>query len=285
MLRPILLSNPQRLGRSRRVRFESVPIPGSALNRRSLLVDERAVFDLGSCDTCPFWFTLLDDAAARPRSRHPRFARGPGMRVDEVIGRLRAGVDDLADPAVIELGRVLAPGHYRTLLTEVRPRRVEPLSADDYFATEQLEPWPIEGATEQPHDCGQAYYRSGQRRVSDKRGRVREGVVLFELLVPTRPPSGLDEAAVEQYTDELAHGSDAMAAAVSVLEVHVSEDTPIEPPPEHWVLAHYLLDGHHKIEAAARIGQPVRLLSFISEEHSMATPTEWLQFARTLRGR
>jgi len=27
---------------------------------------------------------------------------------------------------------------------------------------------------------------------------------------------------------------------------------------EHWVLTHVLLDGHHKIEAAATAGRPIR---------------------------
>lgn len=40
---------------------------------------------------------------------------------------------------------------------------------------------------------------------------------------------------------------------------------------EHLVLSHFLLDGHHKIEAAARALRPIRLLALIDERASMAT--------------
>ena len=36
----------------------------------------------------------------------------------------------------------------------------------------------------------------------------------------------------------------------------------------HWGLAHYLLDGHHKVEAAAQVGASVRLLSLVSVDGS-----------------
>jgi len=39
---------------------------------------------------------------------------------------------------------------------------------------------------------------------------------------------------------------------------------------EHWVLTHFLLDGHHKIEAAARAGGSVRLLSLVDERIGIA---------------
>jgi hypothetical protein len=36
------------------------------------------------------------------------------------------------------------------------------------------------------------------------------------------------------------------------------------------VLAHYLLDGHHKALAAAREHQPLRLLSFLSQDEGVS---------------
>lgn len=40
----------------------------------------------------------------------------------------------------------------------------------------------------------------------------------------------------------------------------------------HWRLAHYRFDGHHKTTAASQTGLPLRILSFTSIEHPMATP-------------
>jgi hypothetical protein len=42
----------------------------------------------------------------------------------------------------------------------------------------------------------------------------------------------------------------------------------------HWGLTHFLLDGHHKLQAAAETGRPLRLLSLLSVEGSLATPDQ-----------
>jgi len=41
--------------------------------------------------------------------------------------------------------------------------------------------------------------------------------------------------------------------------------------PEHWCLAHYLLDGHHKTRAASLVVKPITLLSFLATAESVAT--------------
>ena len=39
---------------------------------------------------------------------------------------------------------------------------------------------------------------------------------------------------------------------------------------QHWVLTHFLLDGHHEMEAAARAHRSVSLLSIVDERVSLA---------------
>ena len=39
----------------------------------------------------------------------------------------------------------------------------------------------------------------------------------------------------------------------------------------HWGLSHFLLDGHHKMHAAAESGQSIQLLSLLSLDGSLAT--------------
>ncbi|WEL94242.1 hypothetical protein P1N98_04920, partial [Tsukamurella tyrosinosolvens] len=39
---------------------------------------------------------------------------------------------------------------------------------------------------------------------------------------------------------------------------------------EHWAVTHFLLDGHHKFEAAARVGAPLRLLALVNIDESLA---------------
>lgn len=43
---------------------------------------------------------------------------------------------------------------------------------------------------------------------------------------------------------------------------------------QHWGLTHFLLDGHHKMHAAADTGRPLRLLSLLSVDGSLASPEE-----------
>lgn len=52
----------------------------------------------------------------------------------------------------------------------------------------------------------------------------------------------------------------------------------------HWLLQHFVLDGHHKIEAASRTGRPVRLLSFIDERISMASLVDLVRMVRARAG-
>ncbi|MBE9002065.1 hypothetical protein IQ274_28640 [Nostoc sp. LEGE 12447] len=77
------------------------------------------------------------------------------------------------------------------------------------------------------------------------------------------------------YQDEIAHGGQPTAFAVSVLDVKqpaVWEDNP--EITEHWCLAHYLLDGHHKIYAAAQTNKPLNLVSFLAVDESLASEEE-----------
>lgn len=43
---------------------------------------------------------------------------------------------------------------------------------------------------------------------------------------------------------------------------------------EHWGLTHFLLDGHHKLEAAASAGGTVQLLSLLALDESLSSPDD-----------
>jgi hypothetical protein len=62
--------------------------------------------------------------------------------------------------------------------------------------------------------------------------------------------------------------------AVSFLDVRAPA---VDQGPDyytHWGLTHFLLDGHHKLEAAAEHGAAVQLLSLLSVSGSLASPEE-----------
>ncbi|MEU9082035.1 hypothetical protein [Streptomyces sp. NPDC048357] len=64
------------------------------------------------------------------------------------------------------------------------------------------------------------------------------------------------------------------AVAVSTLDVCQSPLGLADDPAAHWGLTHFLLDGHHKLEAAAAAGRPVRLLSLLTLGESLAGAEE-----------
>lgn len=50
---------------------------------------------------------------------------------------------------------------------------------------------------------------------------------------------------------------------------------------EHWVLSHFLLDGQHKMGAAAAANRPIRRLGLVDERISIAAPEELASMVKT----
>ncbi|MFN2468758.1 MAG: hypothetical protein ABR521_11590 [Gaiellaceae bacterium] len=61
------------------------------------------------------------------------------------------------------------------------------------------------------------------------------------------------------------------ALAVGVLDVRRPGGRDERQAVRHWCLAHYLLDGHHKVYAAAREARTVRLLSLVAADEGSST--------------
>jgi len=107
-----------------------------------------------------------------------------------------------------------------------------------------------------PHNPRVPYYRAGEQDLGN-------GARKFEFLVPMFPDRWLDWNSVRRYKDLLASGTLPTAVALSVLDVKGPAEA-YNQVVEHWCLAHYLLDGHHKVFAAAESGHSVQLLAFVS---------------------
>jgi hypothetical protein len=87
------------------------------------------------------------------------------------------------------------------------------------------------------------------------------------------PPAWNDSDRVAEYS--AAAGADpGTAVAYSLLDLLQPAMDEGKDFYEHWVLSHFLLDGHHKIEAAASAGRPIRLLCLVDERISIAAPEE-----------
>ncbi|HTT22294.1 MAG TPA: hypothetical protein VMG82_25425 [Candidatus Sulfotelmatobacter sp.] len=220
---------------------------------RYLTVDGKRAYHLGNiCQTCRFLFERLDGA-------------NKSINIDSAVDALASGIRGISDPTVAQLGMGLPSDDYVVCLSETTLQLVLPGQQDDYFVKEQTALWGIDGFWDLPHDPRVPYYRAGE--VS-----LRKGAKLFHFVIPMFPENWLDKKVVSEYVRQIDDGGMPTAVAISLLDVKGPADWEGEiDPTEHWILSHFLIDGHHKVCAARQSGRPVRLLSFISSTHGIST--------------
>lgn len=242
-------------GDAPRLRFGEEPkAEGAWAGRRLLLLDDRPAFELSFwCGTCPFIFKRLEGA-------------NDTTSLEELQSVLNQGIDDVDDEVVEAFGSLLESGVYVPLLLEVTPRLQRPVEAGDYFAEEQVTTWGLDGFWGLPGYPSTPYYRTYDTAISSSEH-------LYEFIVPMVPPSWNDSARVAEFRERLTESSRPTAVAVSVLDV--CQPATLGAATDyhaHWGLTHFLLDGHHKLEAAATDGRTVRLLSLLCVDASLAQP-------------
>jgi hypothetical protein len=228
------------------------PPPGTAFPPRRLTLRGVSVFELNLwCGTCPALFRKL----AEPEAADLGLA-------NELLNE---GLEGIHDEVLRVYGKVLPKSEFTVLLLDFTPQLVEPGSPSDYFSHEQVATWGVDPVVGFPEDPDTPYYRTFEAPV----GKDRH---LYEFVVPMVPPVWNNSERVAEY---LAAGSEpATAVAYSLLDVLQPAMNEGEDYYEHWVLSHFLLDGHHKIEAAARARRPARLLSLVDERISIAAPED-----------
>jgi hypothetical protein len=215
---------------------------------RYLTIDGKKAFHLGNiCQTCSILFERLGGANS-------------AVSVSEAADALRAGVKSIKDPVVDLIGLGLPTDDYTTCLVDLRLHAVRPGDNDDYFVKEQPALWGIDGFWDLPHDPRVPYYRAGETE-------IEPSVMLYSIVVPMFPESWLGADGITSYLNEpAARSAIPTAVTLSLLDAKgpaVAEGE-VTGPAEHWVLTHYVLDGHHKLAAASRAGRTARLLSFLS---------------------
>lgn len=160
---------------------------------------------------------------------------------------------------------MLPNANYRATLLKISAQLVRPGENNDDFVKEQIELWGVDRFWNLAHDPRSEYYRTDARPLGDRRE-------LFEFLVPLVPTNWLDADTVTKYEERIADGEQPTALAIATLDVKQPADWEGDPAiTEHWCLAHYMLDGHHKTLAAARVGRPITLLSFLAVDESIAS--------------
>ncbi|WP_406337316.1 hypothetical protein [Streptomyces sp. NBC_00649] len=245
----VMVRDPRRLGvpaSEARLRFEAEPPKmGSGPGRRVLAIDGKPAFELSFwCGTCQFLFRRLEDANEK-------------LSLESVRERLAGQPPDLDEGVLDAFGTLLPEGDYLPLLLRVEPHLVVPAQEGDYFSHEQVATWGLDAFWGLPEYPRTPYYRTFETAVDDN-------AHLYEFVVPMVPPTWNDRERVEEYAEQMERGSVPTVVAVSTLDVCLPAMDLSTDYYAHWGLTHFLLDGHHKLEAASSAGRPVQLLSLLA---------------------
>ena len=159
---------------------------------------------------------------------------------------------------------ILPSGAYKTLLLSCVPQLIIPSKQGDYFFEEQIQLWGIDPFWGVPHYTKNEYYRTEPANISNRGA-------LFEFIVPMFPKRYLHQDTIQSYETLLGHQASPTALAISILDVKQPATWRGNPNiTSHWCLAHYLLDGHHKVYAASQARKPISLLSFLVVEKGVS---------------
>lgn len=223
---------------------------------RYLTIDGKKAFHLGNiCDTCHFLFSKLGDSNIAPPTK-------------EISTRLEKSKDVLDTRFLDLLGQILPADDFFVACIRVKPQLTHPGDKLDYFSKECPALFAIGEYHGPCYDVNTPYYRdSGTVFAKDK--------LLINFMIPLHDPGELSHERVAYFSELLEKGHVPTAFAISVLDIEAPAIPPaqlrqenISSESEHWCLAHYLLDGHHKIHAAAKADAECAILCFISRKES-----------------
>lgn len=239
-----------------RVRFGvGAPESGAGPGRRLLVLDGEPAFERTHwCGTCPLLFRRLEGAQGT-------------VSLAAMQDRLAGPLTDLDEGVLDAFGALLPEGDYLPSLLRVEPRLVLPGREGDYFSEEQVATWGLDGFWGLPEHPRTPYYRTFETAVDDS-------AHLYEFVVPMVPPSWNVRERVAEYVELMGRGVVPTAVAVSVLDLCLPAMDLSNDYHRHWGLTHFLLDGHHKLEAAASAGRPVQLLSLLALDEGLAEASE-----------
>lgn len=220
---------------------------------RAITLDGRPAYHLGAgCWSSQFVFTRVPAAESYSTV-------GDGDRI---------GGGQLTPSYLQARSADLPDGEYLAMELAESPRLVVAGGPGDYFREEMPRSFDLPSG----YEIGTDYYR-GRTFTFDDAGKKK---LLAEFIVPLSDRASLDPAIVRSYERD-ARGAHDAAAALSLLEIHGPAWWGKGFTPEyyeHWCLAHFLLDGHHRTLAAARARHRLRLIALLSMTESTATRSE-----------
>ena len=241
-----------------------------------LTVDGERVFEYGCpCGTCGIVFRRVGSAAYRVSD----------TKAAQLLGNLDAIP---SNEAVRTLARVLRPGSYCPSIVAGPVQLIEPGAQNDYFSTDVVRLFGFEDPDRtEPAGPRTSYYRFGSDRELERTGRLSgpHKALITAVVMPLHEPAHLNRERIEHWKRQHDAGTNLTAFAVSVLDNQqpaMSPEDDTYPYAEQFLLTLCPLDGHHRIQAAAELGVPVRILSLLTMEFSLVRHKD--DIASVLRG-
>jgi len=228
---------------------------------RFISIEGKRAYEIGNvCQTCAFYFERLEGANQK-------------IEPKEVIDKLNNGITTIDQDLLNKISKIIPDGNYRIMLLEVEPKMVDLGTDSDYFKNEQITLWGLDGFWGIPHHTKIPYYRTKTESLDiDKE--------LYEFLIPMYPKNYLDIERVNYYKDELLKGKKPTGISISVLDIKGPAAQGIgsikSDISEHWCLAHYLIDGHHKLYGASETNSKMTILSFLAIDECIMNKAEYI---------
>lgn len=225
---------------------------------RYLAINGKNVYKIGvACSTCPY---LFERVAELDSANYAKI-----MEQAHIINsKFNAGITTVEQELVDSLKIVMPKGRYSVFLTRIIPKLVYPGDSNDYFANEQFKFLDLDC----PYNPRTEYYLGHKvQEFSYKEN-------LFEFIVPLFSSKLLNSERIEYYKHILLSGKMPTAVSLGILDVICSErglrnyeDTSVLA---HACFAQYLIDGHHKLYAAALAQKPLTILTFLAHEQGLS---------------
>ncbi|MBI9051827.1 MAG: hypothetical protein JEZ00_20590 [Anaerolineaceae bacterium] len=174
-----------------------------------------------------------------------------------------------------QLARVLEPGIYHPLVIEGKITSIEPGAANDYFATDVVRLFGFEPPEyKEPSGPWTTYYKFRSDNETGRTGHISglHNALITAVVMPLHDPSKLNRERIDYWKQKHSQGNTLTAFAISVIDNQspaMGSPDPTYKYEEHYLFTNCVIDGHHRIQAAAELEASVRILSFVSSQYSL----------------
>jgi hypothetical protein len=220
---------------------------------RYISIEGKHAYEIGLiCGTCNFYFKRLEGANQKVQPK-------------DLIEQLNEGIISLDKKTIEIFAEIIPNGKYKVLLLKVYPKKIELGTETDYFTNEQLKLFRVDRFCRRMHKPKIKYYR-GTDQI------IKKDEKIFEFLIPIFPQNWLEPKRVDFYKQQFEQEKIPTAISLSILDNKSPATWTDGQRPEftrHWCLAHYILDGHHKMFAAAELKKPINLFCFLAKEEGV----------------